>query len=601
MLNCFLTNIRDKKRIYLSENPSEVKDDYEYLLAIETDILDESSAPVVMIGDIELGLIQQSYDINRNMGIYQTVVGSFFDNAIFLNYFGECEVAVSINNKFKRSYIVQVNVTGYKASVAQKMLAYLSENAEDILQTCYSKSQAGFSVKEGVQRDVVKLNVLTEAITSIEKHVPDFIRNHKFNLNSVLESNTNKPVIVDENTACWLSENLDELEVSNSSNYTLKARRKHYRTDMPNSVAERDTDVKENRVIHQFALTSLSYLKCLRAKLLTQSLEAMDESAEYDEYVKFDNVIRGIIKPILKMRLKSIDVLIVRVKNLRQLLTKVMPVSRLKGEMPTHTSYTLKNRHYGIVFNQISRFYKTNDADKSNSEFLLGLRNLSQVFELCCLYYLVQYFNQFSEQTSQMWKASSLSWSGGNVEDLNILANTFTFENESFEYSLSYEKKIFSFTPESAHEQEGNLVRIDEANNYYEPDYTIKIVNKSTRDYFFLILDAKFSRSYKIGSHRRDYWNSRNKGQSILQSNFSKYGTNLKTLKNGCLVDATKYVGILYGLSKDQSEEKRINLFNPIHDIDGFAPIPTYSAADFISFSGDLSKVTMILNKYVPF
>lgn len=589
MFKCYLENISNGKEDLLSDVFLEVHDDSEFIIRLEISDHNSLVCPVVTLGDIdiEVKFISQ----NNKMAIYQSSKGGFFENAFFLNYFGECELVVSVG-EIRKSYIIEVNVTGYKASIANEMLLFLSNNADDILQTCFSKSKIGFSPKIGKNRNVIKISSLTKTIELIESLFHDFKVNSKYDINHKLEFNSNKPMIVDDVSARWLSENMDELVLSNSQNYKLRIKQKYYQVDIPNSITSYNTDLKENRVLHQFVLVALNYLYSIRRDVESQ-IGNVTKTVEYSEYVKFDSVIKNMINPILMVRMKMIDNLISRMNHIHLFFKTVIPVKKTVGDMPVQTSYSLRHSHYARTFNQIAEFYNASDADKSSSEFLLGLRNLSQVFELCCLYDLVRYFKQIGNQVRVSWISDSMKWNSGNIEELNVLANNFVFENEHYKYILNYEKKFYSFSTESSTLQAGNLVRIDQSNNYYEPDFSIKVINKKTNDYYFIILDAKFSRSYKMRNSKAD------KSPSVLQTVYTKYSTNLRAYKDGDLVNLTRYVGVIFGLSKSESEQKRLCMFSQHHDIDGIAPIFPFAAADFISFSEDSYAMEGILDKYI--
>jgi hypothetical protein len=590
VLKCYLTNKKNQVKSRLSDVTFEVNDDNEYIITLELTEHDITIQPVVMIGDMEIKV--NFYSELKNGGvIYKSIDGEFFDNAFFLNYFGECEVSVSIGNMIN-NFIIEVNVTGYKANIAKEMLEFLSGNADEILQTCYSKSQTGFSHKQGNDRDLIKMTALTQSVEVIERLLHSFKLAAKNSIEHRLEYNSNKPFIVDDSSASWLYENMDELKISNSTQSKLRVKRRYYQVELPNSVAYINTDLKENRVLHQFVMVSLRYLSEIRDKVEVQTRN-LTEEIEYSEYVKFDQVIKGMLNPILNMRLNSIDKLIKRVKRIHLFFKITIPVKKITGEMPVQTQFTLRHRHYGLAFNQIAIFYKASDADKSKSDFLLGLRNLSQLFELCCLYYLVRYFNIISHQVSTTWVTHKLEWAGHKTDQFNILANEFIFENDFYEYSLIYEKKFFSLSSDTMCLQNNNLVRLDQRNNFREPDFTIKVLNKATKEYYFIILDAKFSRNYKMENNKPD------KVPSILQTVFTKYSTNLKTYKDGSVFDTTRYIGVLFGLSKSEKEQKRITMFRRIHDIDGIAPTFPFSAADFISFSGNSDGLYKMLDKYI--
>jgi hypothetical protein len=590
MLKCYLKNISNNSVDHLTDVPIEVHDDNEFSIKLDVTNHELKAPPVVMVGDFEIGmhLVSQQGD---GTCVYESNRGSFFDNAFFLNYFGQCELSVSLDNIIT-NYIIDVNVTSYKAGIAKEMLSFLSENTDDILQTCYSKTQVGFSHKRGKDRKLIKLLALTQTIDLIESVFPLFKSDIKHEIEHKLQYYSNKPIVVDDSSASWLSENMDELVLSNSNQSELRIKQKYYQVDIPNSVTFLNTDTKENRVLHQFVSVALKYLIDIRKGIAAQA-NAITDSEEYNEYVKFDQVIKGMINPVLMMRLKAVDLLIKRIERIHLFFKINMPVKKITGEMPIQTSYSLRHKHYARSFSKIADFYNSSDTDRGGSEFLLGLRNLSQLFELCCLYSMVCYFKKISDPVTTSWLSKSLEWESKEASRLNVLGNSFVFENEYYEYTLLYEKRFYSFSKDTMNLQIDNLVRIDKSNNYRDPDFTIKVRNKHTNDFYFIILDAKFSRRYKMISSKPD------KVPSVLQTVFTKYSTNLKTYKNGELVDLTRYVGVVFGLSKSEEEQGRVHMFNKIHDVDGLAPIFPFAAADFISFDRCNENIEGILSKYI--
>lgn len=589
MFVCNLINKSTHESLELDDNPISILDDKEYGFLIETSHT-FSQSPVLIIGDVEFDL-ELNESKSDNVFVYRTLDKGFYNNAYFLNYFGDCEIVISCGS-FSKTYIVKVNVNGYKANVAKEMLEFLADNSEDVLQVCFSKSKVGFSDQKGKIHSESKLIALTNALDVFESLHYKFRLSKSYKVENELEFNSRIPNIVDDVSANWLVENLDSLELSDSNDFSLRIRRKFYNVDMPRSIIIKKTNTRENRVLHQFSLAALSYLIKEREKLQCQ-IESSFEDYEYSSYVQFDQVIKGMINPILKRKIKKIEVLISRVSKIKQFLKSELPVLKVSGEMPVQSDFTIKNRHYGLVFESLRKFYEASDINRSNDDFLLGLRSLSQLFELSCLYYLVKYLAGFSKQISSVWSESSLSWLGKVTGEFNVLANEFHFENDDYEYFLTYEKKFYSLDSSNYEEQLNNLVRLD-SNNFRVPDYTIKVQNKATREFYFIILDAKFSRSYKMNNNKNN-----DKVPSVLQEVYSKYSTNLKCYRSGGVENLTRYVGVLFGLSKADDSKARVKLFKSEHDIDGIAPMKTYAAADYLAFNKEgMSKVTKVLNKY---
>ena len=175
---------------------------------------------------------------------------------------------------------------------------------------------------------------------------------------------------------------------------------------------------------------------------------------------------------------------------------------------------------------------------------------------------------------------------------MNVLGNCFVFNNENYEYTLMYEKKFYSITQNRESDQLENLIRVDDRGSYYEPDFTIKVRNRHTDSYYYIILDAKFSRRYKMNKNKDD-------SLGILSSIFLKYGNNLKAYTSNRVEDLTKFIGVMYGLKTNTDKTERLTYFNKIHDIDELLPISPFSSADYINFDSRENSFHRVLDKYV--
>lgn len=580
------------KKEVLPSRRIEVKDDSSYQILVE--IMDYQEGvhekPSLSIGDLEIPLVTQE-QLNGLMVFKTQAKGSFFEKALFLNYFGECELSINYEESIY-SFIFDVNITSYKASIAKEILSFLSTNADDILQSCYSKSRTNFDFKSGHNNNEIKFKALEYALEKFEATLPSFRFNHKHDMDTSVEFHSNKPPSFDDRVTEWLLENIDEASIASSNNYSVKINNHYLKIELPNSINTINTDKKENHVIHHFIRVSNKYLKEELTSLRSVLLSDKNLNSEYEGYVKFDNVIQASLSGIFYNKERNIKKLISRLDNLKRLVEKYIPVKEIKPIMPMQTSYTLRNKHYAITFEAIKTFYRAESGNRKKDTFLLGLRSLSQLFEFACLYFLVNYFKKFSSQVSVDWLLDSFSFYGPPSDKMNVLGNCFVFNNENYEYTLMYEKKFYSITQNRESDQLENLIRVDDRGSYYEPDFTIKVRNRHTDSYYYIILDAKFSRRYKMNKNKDD-------SLGILSSIFLKYGNNLKAYTSNGIEDLTKFIGVMYGLKTNTDKTERLTYFNKIHDIDELLPISPFSSADYINFDSRENSFHRVLDKYV--
>lgn len=585
-------NSGEKKELSIN-NKVEVKDDAAYQIRVEINKFEDDIdiSPTISLGDISIP-VSETEEINGNTHFKTQSTGSFYDKAIFLNYFGECELSISVGS-IVTPYLIDVNITSHKAEIAKDMISYLSNNSEDILQSCYSKSRTGYDYQKGNPNKIVKLKALEDATEQLYKMLPKLRFNRKHDITSTVEFHSSQPPSFSERVNEWLFENVNEIEVANSSNYSFKLNGQFMKVDLPNSVNEIDTDKNENHVIHHFVRVAKKYLTSELAEFRNNFLVKKQSNMEYEGYVKFDNVIRSSLRNVYDNKERLIKGLIIKLELIQHQINKYIPVKKVKKVMPKQTSYSLRHKHYCNSFEAIRVFYLAESGNKEKESFLLGFRSLSQLFEFACLYYLINYMKRFSNPVSINWVYDSDSLIGEKSEKINILGNCFEFQNDNYVYTLLYEKKFYALNKNSLSNQINNLIRVDDGATYYEPDFTIRIQDKSSGHYYFIILDAKFSRRYKMLD--------KNIGEQIgvLSSIYQKYGNNLKAYTNNGIEELTRFVGVMFGLKTSFDKTNRLTYFDSQFDVDGALPIEPFASADFIDFSDDKNQYYDILDKYI--
>lgn len=583
-MKVYIKNLSDNDIIDISYGKVELIDTKEYQVIVITEG-EKASNSHVCIGDVEYTL--ETAFLN-NEKCLMTEKGNFFDNALFLNYFGECTISIQVGDQVKYFY-VDINVNGHKAEIAKEMIEYLSEISEDVLLTCFSKTRKSFGKGAGKNKKLNKVDYIEKALYFLDENKKSFAVKKKSKLG---RNSFEDGFKIDENASLFILDNIDSVESTSKNFSDFMIGNKYYRLNDRRSNANLETDTFENRVIYTFFINAIKYLS-KKVRELKDYLCKSSKDFEYREYIKFDQVVKSFTKPIIERSIKRIEGLLNLSKSLFQFYVSIIPTKHGRYEMPKVSQYVLRNKHYLKSFEIFIDFYKSNDINKNGDGVILGLRNLSQIFEICSLYKIVQSLTDEYKLVSSSWRKDSHSWSGEAIDELNVLCNEFIFKDSKSKITLLYEKKFYRFNKSNFKNQVNNLVRIDGKGLTYEPDFILKVENLDDGEFYFLILDSKFS---NISRMKVSHVEGR---QGKIQNIYEKYYNGLKYFDGINLVDKTRYVGVLYGLSKSQEQQKRVTLFDEGLDIDSDFPIIPYAAADYISFSKDKNDIDLIIKKYI--
>ncbi len=595
-----LIDLTDSQRWVLDENKViEVPDDHAYQFIVECEAKDRE--PELSIGDFEIDLPEVCR--SGDLILYKTSSSAdFFKQAFLLNYFGQSQITLdSAGHRRPQLFTIKVNVLSYKADIAKSIMDYLSNNVDDIVQSCFSRSHTGYNYVEGEEQSKVKLVAIEDILLLFDQMKSRFIHVKRMNLHNSLEFNSNRPVNIDDTVAQWLTENVSELGQCPRTNHLVKVGNRYFNTQLPNAVKTQDTDLFENRVLHHFCHMSLDYVQREINQYRQQVDKIKSRSDISGDYISFDNVASDYIRNIYSKQLNKLYKVEKRLRAMQQFFHIYIPVKKNVPSMPIQNSFTLRHVHYRQMFEYIKSFYEAKTANRSKTQFLLGLRNLSQLFELAGLYYLVNYFRQFSAQvlTVNANHFNEYGWQSESNGAINVLANRFIFEKDDYLYELVYEKNFYSYQPRVHSRQLHNLVRTDDRNNFVRPDFTIKVINKASNDYYFIVLDTKFSRPTKMGGEISHKDTNIRDERKLMLNLYYKYGVHLKALTDNGLESKTRLVSIMFGLAKTWDNISRKTLFKPHHDIDGSAPMLPYVSADFINLTDEKKPFYAVLDKYI--
>ncbi|EQB99893.1 hypothetical protein B738_14827 [Photorhabdus temperata subsp. temperata M1021] len=158
------------------------------------------------------------------------------------------------------------------------MLEYLTENLEDIVSICFSKSRKITSSNEDNIFNFNKLEIIKETVNYLTQHFPLFIIEHKHTLEpKLILSKQGQPTGPD--SIMWALYNLDQLSPANNEDANIFYNNRGYAfNELPKETLKENTNTYENKVIHAFLKQANIFLMMLKESLTSpkdkiQSLE----------------------------------------------------------------------------------------------------------------------------------------------------------------------------------------------------------------------------------------------------------------------------------------------------------------------------------------
>jgi len=533
---------------------------------------------VVFIGDVEIELF--FYSENEESIVLRSYPESFEGDVVkrgneyermFFNYFGQAEVSLSSksNSSTIQRKLIDITMRKDKAAKATEMLEYLSNNVEDILLVCFSKTKGGVVSEKGNQDKFTQFEVLKEVVKVIEKDSFLFIRKHKNTLEKELISSRLSSDFSDRSNQ-WVMNNLDLAYKSSidDANIIINRFQTYNIDDIPSETLKIDTNNIENKALHSFFKRALQFLINLKRTFEAEkiAISSMSKGNGVIEFVRFDAVLNKFRIPILEKKVTEISKLLLKINKLSRVFSKYLPAQSSKFVPPKFNSFVLANKHYKIAFHLIAKFYNETQPIRDNNSILMGLRNLSQIYEFTTLFGLINSIKSsgYVLDYSSEHRFSSLSFDGEAVEEKNRdrLNNVYIFSNINSpknKLKLMYEPQVNCL---NEHSIEGDLVRIRKLGNseykYYCPDYVVRKYDDDLNKSEVYIFDAKFSTV-----------------ETVKKFQFEKLTHNYllgiqEVCSNNQLRHSIKYVGILCGL-KNQINHHR--LVESVHFVTGKLPV----------------------------
>lgn len=482
----------------------------------ETDFIDiditltgedlSKGAPRLIVGDVplELNIVLS----NEEKRVFRTSEPTnSHDKQIFYNYFGESEILLYFENGKKndaQSLKVDIRARKANAELAERMINFISENMDDAVLLCFSKSHMSSGVKPMTNNDLTKFQLLKETVGDLVAKQGLFLRDHKYTWQHEMTL-SNQGQSSGPDSVYYLLKNLDKVTPSSSNRSNIKINNRSYMLDeMPSEILVSNSDVFENRVIFSFLFSAKQYLQKLkkeRENQINNNVKNILKTDFSDDYISFDNVLRNYKISILKHHIEDIHELSKQIGKLISFYKETLKTTLVPQLRPKMTPYIASRPHYRIAFNNIHQWYLCNAPDLKSNSFLMGLRNLSTIYELICLLIINRVITNemgFKHHSSEYVEyGEDIPYSGRKKERPNdIPNNAFNYSKGNVIAKIRYEPKIYQYRRNIS--QPFDLINVSNAKagnfglHYFCPDYVIQFSSEEWAKDLVLILDAKY-------------------------------------------------------------------------------------------------------------
>ncbi|MCD9554576.1 hypothetical protein GLP31_19085 [Photobacterium carnosum] len=455
--------------------------------------------PILCIGDVPLDL----YLLHENEeGSFYTSKKSndFYHNQHFLNFFGESEVSVSLEKEnIYISFICNILAREANAAIASEMLDYLSLHVDDVVKLCFSRTKKGASLNnKRIDSSFTKLSITCKIIEQISKDISLFkqYKSTKWESNTTIKEQATS---IGPDSIYYVMSNVDSLTSTTHESANICANGKYYYLDkLPSEDLTESTNTDENRQIHFYFLSIHLYLKKLKLDLIKTTTQDISNNIDY---LQFDDVLKKFKSSILKRKINDIDKLLFDINKIIYKFKILIPANVSLTTKPKLTHYIKKTPHYFRLFVLMDKWFKSPSPNLDGSEVLLGVKNLSKLYEYTCLFLLNNIIK--NDLNLPIKTAIHLSYlnNGDILEDKiskNNINNYYSYANDTMSINLSYEPFIYSYSQNS---KPNTLVDISGKTNsknpslphYYAPDFVIEISKNNWDRPIYMILDAKFT------------------------------------------------------------------------------------------------------------
>ena len=284
----------------------------------------ELGEPYLIIGDIpiELDVVYSENNI-RQFKTAQTVRSH--EKQLFYNYFGESCVELYFRDGLKsdtHKVIVDIRARRANSELAAKMIKFISDNMDDALMLCFSKSNVGSGSKSLNENVLTRFSLLKHTVLDIAAKKSIFLSDYNHTFENQLTV-THQGQATGPDSVQYLLNHLDQLKPTTVEYANVKINQRSYLLDdMPTETLCTDADVFENRVIFSFLHAAKHFLILLHQDIQQQASRNREQriiqTDSNSDFVSFDHLLQSYQNNIIKHHIN--DILNLQ-KNIEHLIT----------------------------------------------------------------------------------------------------------------------------------------------------------------------------------------------------------------------------------------------------------------------------------------
>lgn len=385
-----------------------------------------------------------------------------------------------------------------------KMFEEIEATNKHILDACFSKSIK----RSGLRNDRDKRNfestvILLENILSTLKSLyPMFVTVPKTtvtNTHCVVEYS--KAAQMDNTGFEWILTNPMNLRLS-SLRTNIKISNRYYYPEKVLSTEHVNNYVTyENMLIIGFIklicskiINMISIIKCAYDKNTAKDL-IITENLPSDYQVPID-IANYQIKLMFSRIIEKLQNLYTGYTTVLNQYKRALKCDGLIISRRPNLTHTFRNiPHYRTVFELIIKWLDYGDYDLSGELYLFRLKKLNKIYEYYCILRILSSLEEigFGLKSQRRFKYHVGENDGITFTEDQEINNTFELVSTdgSVFLTLYYEPKIFSDLSKNGNGID-ELFRVDTYNNFYYPDFLIKLLMKDTNKTAYCIFDAKY-------------------------------------------------------------------------------------------------------------
>lgn len=483
----------------ITRNPCRVYQDQDYRIRLDFEELSDVNSFYLALND-EIVSIKIAPD-----GSLQT---SQDDSRVFSQCYGYVRFQLFYSKDGKRGLLespfISVMVKkGIKNESVKRMTEYIYRNNSILLSNSINTTKYEKDNSEGSNKTIeTKLSLLKRIISTLETNYAYFKINSRFKTVHIEKTDYfDKLQFVSAATIQYIAQHPDELRRTNTNTGIVIGGHRYQpeRTLITQNAISYDTE--ENRAIVGF-IERLSY----DVQQLKKEIHALIEANEYDSYEEDEY-----ISSTYYIYISTIDVLRKMEAQADEFTKRILAVQlaysrvfNLKPQrminMPKPTAIFMSVPQYKQLYDCMNEWLKYADVGLQIQNQILGLKKISEIYELYVLLKLIRYVISIGYDITDSERIT-YEFSRRSQYKNTLSNNRFVFSKGEESLTLYYQPVLYSGRDDPDYGvglYRNNTVSIggetDESysGEYYTPDYVIKYQNPNYSGTRFFVLDAKF-------------------------------------------------------------------------------------------------------------